>query len=62
MDMLKTPTPSTQVTGQCRWVRTPDEDLLVDEAGVVWQRFWRAGPRDSWSGSLQRHETMGDNF
>lgn len=49
-----------QVVGECHWERDDEADRLVDEAGTVWQTFYRGGPQDTWAGSIQRHETMGD--
>ena len=49
------------VSGQCRWIHDGDESRLVDEAGVTWQTHYRGGA-DTWAGSIQRHETMGDNW
>ena len=56
----RNPAPGTFVTGECHWERDAHEDYLVDEAGVVWQTFWRGGPQDTWADSIQRHKTMGD--
>lgn len=61
MSDLKWPGPSDQPVGTCHWEREGDVDRLVDQAGFVWQTFYRDCPQDAWSGSVQRHETMGDN-
>lgn len=58
----KTPTPQTTVTGECHWEHVHDESYLVDEAGVVWQTHWRGAPADTYAGSVQRHETLADNW
>jgi hypothetical protein len=57
---LRNPTPQSVVIGKCHWERDGDTDRLIDEAGTVWQTFYRDGPHDTWAGSIQRHETMGD--
>jgi hypothetical protein len=57
-----TPTPMMNPVGECNWQVHGDEAWLVDEAGVTWHTTWLPGPHDDWAGSIQRHETMGDNW
>lgn len=55
------PTPSTQPAGKCHWERINGTDCLIDEDNVCWQQFPHS-PADTWAGSIQRHETMSDNW
>lgn len=57
---LHHPTVGTAVTGGCRWEHDDAAARLVDEANVIWQVQYRGAPIDTFGGSIQRHETMGD--
>lgn len=54
------PSPATAVTGVCHWEHDAEASYLVDEAGCIWQTHYRDTVPDTWAGSVQRHETMGD--